>query len=336
MLALVVVRLVAAAGAAGSTTARWFLRALRAGGAARLHRRARRLDDDRSRPPALDGLRPAAHRRFGVAVADRARRAALAARLRRGLSDHLSGRRRCCMARIVRAGPPATGRERRRSRAAGRDAPVRPCRRQPEGGGHDAPLLDLVPIWTLILGVGVFFYVLLDGFDLGVGILFGFAPDTPIAQPDDELDRADLGRQRDLAGARRRRPARRVSARLRDHHAGGLLPDPVMLLALIFRGVAFEFRYRDAEHRTFWDHGFCYGSALATFAQGVVLGAFIQGFQVEGRHFAGSSFDCFTPFSLLDRRRPGVRLCAARRRLADPQDRGRAAGLGARARAGAA
>ena len=52
-----------------------------------------------------------------------------------------------------------------------------------------------------------------------------------------------------------------------------------MLLALIFRGVAFEFRFRDAEHRTFWDHAFGYGSAIATFAQGVVLGAFIQGFQ---------------------------------------------------------
>jgi cytochrome bd ubiquinol oxidase subunit II len=76
-------------------------------------------------------------------------------------------------------------------------------------------------------------------------------------------------------------------------------PILIMLLALVFRGVAFEFRYRDAEHRTLWDHGFCYGSAIATFAQGVVLGAFIQGFEVEGRQFAGSSLDCFTPFSLL-------------------------------------
>ncbi|MBS0548239.1 MAG: cytochrome d ubiquinol oxidase subunit II, partial [Proteobacteria bacterium] len=73
----------------------------------------------------------------------------------------------------------------------------------------------------------------------------------------------------------------------------------VMLLALAFRGVAFEFRYRDAEHKTFWDHGFCYGSMVGTFAQGVTLGAFIQGFKVEGRHFAGSSFDFLTPFSVL-------------------------------------
>jgi cytochrome d ubiquinol oxidase subunit II len=72
-----------------------------------------------------------------------------------------------------------------------------------------------------------------------------------------------------------------------------------MLLAFVFRGVAFEFRYRDAERRTFWDHAFSYGSALGAFAQGVVLGAFIQGFQIDGRHFAGHSLDCFTPFSLV-------------------------------------
>jgi len=76
-------------------------------------------------------------------------------------------------------------------------------------------------------------------------------------------------------------------------------PILIMLLALVFRGVAFEFRFRDAERKGLWDHGFVYGSALATFSQGVVLGAFIQGFKVDGRHFIGSAFDCFTPFSLL-------------------------------------
>ena len=76
-------------------------------------------------------------------------------------------------------------------------------------------------------------------------------------------------------------------------------PILLMLLALIFRGLAFEFRYRDADHRTFWDYGFAIGSALAAFSQGVVLGAFIQGFAVAGRAFAGSSLDCFTPFSIL-------------------------------------
>src|SRR5260370_1538781 len=76
-------------------------------------------------------------------------------------------------------------------------------------------------------------------------------------------------------------------------------PVLVMLLALIFRGVAFEFRFRDAERRTFWDYGFSYGSAIATFAQGIVLGAFIQGFHVKVPEFAGGSFDCFPPFSLM-------------------------------------
>ncbi len=72
-----------------------------------------------------------------------------------------------------------------------------------------------------------------------------------------------------------------------------------MLLALVFRGVAFEFRFRDSAHRSFWDHGFSAGSLIATFCQGIVLGAFIQGFEVDGRVFAGSSWDCFTPFSML-------------------------------------
>ena len=110
-------------------------------------------------------------------------------------------------------------------------------------------------------------------------------------------------------------------------------PILVMLLALIFRGVAFEFRFRDASTGRFWDHGFSYGSLLATFAQGVVLGAFIQGFQIDGRTFTGSSFDCFTPFSIADRGRPGVRLCPARRGLAGAEDRGRDAGTGRASRA---
>jgi cytochrome d ubiquinol oxidase subunit II len=76
-------------------------------------------------------------------------------------------------------------------------------------------------------------------------------------------------------------------------------PILVMLLALVFRGVAFEFRFRDAESKTFWDHAFYFGSGIATFAQGLVLGAFIQGFRVSGRQFAGTSLDFLTPFALL-------------------------------------
>jgi cytochrome d ubiquinol oxidase subunit II len=159
--------------------------------------------------------------------------------------------------------------------------------------------LDLVPIWTFILGVGVFLYVLLDGFDLGVGILFGFAPDTPsrnlimnsIAPIWDGNETWLILGSVGLMAAFPLAFAIIIPA--------VYFPIAIMLLALVFRGVAFEFRYRDAEHKSFWDHGFSWGSVIATFAQGIVLGAFIQGFKVDGRHFVGSSFDCFTPFSLL-------------------------------------
>ena len=159
-------------------------------------------------------------------------------------------------------------------------------------------LLDFVPIWTLILGFGVFFYVLLDGFDLGVGMLYGFAPDltsrnlvmnsiAPIWDGNETwLVLGGLG----LLAA--------FPLAFAIIMPAVYFPVLIMLLALVFRGTAFEFRYRDAEHRTFWDHAFCYGSGVATFAQGIVLGAFIQGFQVDGRHFSGGSFDCFTPFSI--------------------------------------
>jgi cytochrome d ubiquinol oxidase subunit II len=160
-------------------------------------------------------------------------------------------------------------------------------------------VFDFVPVWTLILGAGIFFYVVLDGFDLGVGMLYGLAPDVgarniimnsiaPIWDGNETwLVLGGVG----LLAAFPLAFAIIIPALY--------FPILVMLLALVFRGVAFEFRFRDAPHRTFWDHGFCYGSAIATFAQGVMLGAFIQGFQVQGRNFAGTTFDFLTPFSLL-------------------------------------
>ncbi|HUD87401.1 MAG TPA: cytochrome d ubiquinol oxidase subunit II [Xanthobacteraceae bacterium] len=160
------------------------------------------------------------------------------------------------------------------------------------------PTLTLVPIWTTILAAAVFFYVALDGFDLGVGMLYNFAPDrdarnlvmnsiAPIWDGNETwLVLGSIG----LFAAFPVAFAIIIPA--------VYFPILLMLLALIFRGLAFEFRYRDAEHRTFWDHGFAVGSALAAFAQGVVLGSFIQGFHVEGRQFVGGSFDCFTPFSI--------------------------------------
>ena len=160
-------------------------------------------------------------------------------------------------------------------------------------------VLDLVPLWTALIGLAVFYYVVFDGFDLGVGILYGFAPD-----------------------AASRSLAMNSIAPIWDGNEtwlifGGLglltafplafaiiipavyFPILIMLLALVFRGVAFEFRFKHPTVRRFWDGAFCGGSAVATFAQGVVLGTFIQGFEVEGRAFAGTSFDWVTPFALL-------------------------------------
>jgi cytochrome d ubiquinol oxidase subunit II len=159
-------------------------------------------------------------------------------------------------------------------------------------------MIDFVPLWTVILGLAVFLYVLLDGFDLGIGILSHFVPEhawrgimmnsiAPIWDGNETwLVFGGVG----LLAAFPLAFAIIIPA--------VYFPVLIMLLSLIFRGVAFEFRYRDAPHRSGWDYGFAWGSTLATLAQGIVLGAFIQGFPVEGRSFAGSMLDCFTPFSL--------------------------------------
>jgi cytochrome d ubiquinol oxidase subunit II len=157
---------------------------------------------------------------------------------------------------------------------------------------------SLVPIWTVILGIGVFIYVALDGFDLGVGMLHGLVP-----QADRETLMNSIGPFWDgnetwliLGG---------VGLLAAFPLAFAIIipavyfPIMLMLLALVFRGVAFEFRFKQPRLRQLWDAAFCGGSLVATFAQGMVLGNFIQGFTVEGRVFAGSSFDFATPFALL-------------------------------------
>jgi cytochrome d ubiquinol oxidase subunit II len=157
---------------------------------------------------------------------------------------------------------------------------------------------DLVPIWTAIIALGVFLYVLLDGFDLGVGILWGFAPEAERSRVMSAIAPVWDGNETWLI-------------------LGGLallavfplafaiiipavyFPLLLMLLALVFRGVAFEFRFQQPWIARFWSHGFCAGSAVAAFAQGAVLGSFVQGFAVQDRTFAGSSWDWLTPFSVL-------------------------------------
>jgi cytochrome d ubiquinol oxidase subunit II len=160
-------------------------------------------------------------------------------------------------------------------------------------------VLDLVPLWTGLLGLAVFYYVVFDGFDLGVGILYGLMPDegrrtivmnsiAPIWDGNETwLVFGGIG----LMAAFPLAFAIIIPA--------VYFPILIMLLALVFRGVAFEFRFKHPRLKRFWDRAFNGGSLVATFAQGVVLGTFIQGFKIDGRHFAGTSFDWLTPFALL-------------------------------------
>ena len=154
-------------------------------------------------------------------------------------------------------------------------------------------------IWAGILGVAVIMYVVVDGFDLGVGILFSGAQDrswrdrmmfsvAPIWDGNETwliLGGVGLFCVFSLAYAI-------IMPAL-------YMPIILMLIALIFRGVAFEFRFKAESSQRVWDHAFHYGSLLATFAQGIVLGAFVQGFNHSGRQFAGSQWDWLTPFSVM-------------------------------------
>ena len=162
-----------------------------------------------------------------------------------------------------------------------------------------SPALDLPTVWAFIIAFAVFAYVVMDGFDLGIGVLF------PTFKP---------GRERDSA-MNSVAPVWDGNETWLVLGGGGLMaafplayaiilpalyaPIIVMLLALIFRGVAFEFRWRDPAHRAFWDVAFTGGSIIGTLAQGVTLGALLQGITVEGRQYAGGWWDWLTPFSLL-------------------------------------
>lgn len=158
--------------------------------------------------------------------------------------------------------------------------------------------LDLVPLWAGILSLAVLMYVLLDGFDLGVGILLLFRKH----ESDRDLMMASVA------------PIWDFNETWLVLGGVGLLaifplafaivipavyfPILVMLLGLLFRGVAFEFRDIPGARKSFWNHSFAWGSLIAAFAQGVVLGCFVQGLPVTGRAFSGSSWDWIAPFPL--------------------------------------
>ena len=158
--------------------------------------------------------------------------------------------------------------------------------------------LDLVPLWTAILAFGVLMYVLLDGFDLGVGILFPFATDD--AHRDLMMNSVapiwDFNETWLVLGGVGLLAAFPLAFAIVIPAV--YFPILFMLIGLIFRGVAFEFRHL-AKNRHHWDRSFFAGSLVATFAQGIVLGTFVQGIPVTGRAYSGGSLDWLTPFAIL-------------------------------------
>jgi cytochrome d ubiquinol oxidase subunit II len=156
----------------------------------------------------------------------------------------------------------------------------------------------LALIWAAVIGIAVAMYVILDGFDLGIGILFPFAKDEV------ERDRmmASIAPFWDgnetwlvLGGAGLLVAFPTAYAVIMP---ALYIPVIVMLLALVFRGVTFEFR-AIADRKGWWNVAFAAGSALAAFCQGVILGGLIQGIRSDGGVFTGGPFDWATPFALL-------------------------------------
>jgi len=159
--------------------------------------------------------------------------------------------------------------------------------------------MDLTLVWLLLIGISILAYVVLDGFDLGVAILFPLFPDrhdrdvmmnsvAPVWDGNETwliLGGGGLFAAFPLAYA----------VLMPAVYA----PVIAMLLGLIFRGVAFEFRWRTERGRWLWDIAFAGGSFVAALSQGITLGAVLQGVDVEGRAYAGGWWDWLTPFSLL-------------------------------------
>ncbi|HEU0059720.1 MAG TPA: cytochrome d ubiquinol oxidase subunit II [Hyphomicrobiaceae bacterium] len=160
-------------------------------------------------------------------------------------------------------------------------------------------MLDLAFIWALLIAFAVLAYVLFDGFDLGIGILF------PCFAAEKERDDA----MNSVA------PVWDGNETWLVLGGGGLMaafplayavalpalyaPITAMLLGLVFRGVAFEFRFRSTRRKLLWDWAFAVGSTVAALAQGIALGALVQGIPVAGRAYAGGWWDWLTWFSLL-------------------------------------
>ena len=159
--------------------------------------------------------------------------------------------------------------------------------------------IDISVIWFVIIVFATLMYIVMDGFDLGIGMLFsvvhdGEERDVMVNSVAPVWDGNETWLVLGGAGLFGAFPL--AYAVITD---ALVIPLTAMLIGLIFRGVAFEFRFKAVpSHRTFWDYAFAGGSLLATFSQGIVVGAFINGFAVADRRFAGSTLDWLTPFNL--------------------------------------
>ncbi|WP_397473414.1 cytochrome d ubiquinol oxidase subunit II [Pusillimonas sp.] len=159
--------------------------------------------------------------------------------------------------------------------------------------------IDLALLWAIIILFGILMYVIMDGFDLGIGILFPFMPD---AHDRDVMMNTvapvwDGNETWLVLGGAGLLAAFPLAYAVILH--AFMLPLIFMLLGLIFRGVAFEFRFKaEPAKRHWWDKAFIFGSFCATFFQGVVLGAYMNGLPVVDRGYAGGVLDWITPFSI--------------------------------------
>jgi len=158
---------------------------------------------------------------------------------------------------------------------------------------------ELALFWAGVIAIAILVYVILDGFDVGVGILFGTTRDesrrrqmlTSISPFWDGNETWLVVVGASLFAA--------FPAVYAVFLGAFYLPVLLMLFGLIFRGIAFEFRYRSAGMRRFWDGGFFYGSVLIAFVQGAAVGAMIRGIPVENMQYAGGAFVWLHPFPIL-------------------------------------
>lgn len=163
----------------------------------------------------------------------------------------------------------------------------------------------MITFWVSLLAISILLYVLLDGVDLGVGLLFGLANGehrrgamlSAVAPIWDGNETWLVVTAVILWGAFPLVYATVMSA--------FYLPVIIMLLGLILRGVAFEFRYKTQRLRWIWDVSFAGGSLIATFIQGIMVGALVQGLKVTNGQYSGGTFGWLTPFAILC----GIGLC---------------------------